>query len=243
MGIALWKLKNQHMNGPMPRVCHAIYSVSKYSGGSSYYLQSLFEPLATYASLTLLTKQTAEDVAFSKEVKIKDIFTKKLLNRKKELGQYSKTDAIEIFHGHGLWQYPVHLMAKVARKNKLPYVISPHGMLEPWSLSVGSWKKRVALKLFQRKDLDLASSLHATSTMEADNIRKLGFKNAIAIIPNGIALNEFPFLQNQTKGEKRTVLFLSRVHPKKGIENLIEAWGKVEDSLRHNWEIQIAGNG
>lgn len=156
---------------------------------------------------------------------------------------FLQTTSHEIFHGHSLWQYPVHAMAKTGRKKNLPYIIAPRGTLEPWSLKVGKWKKKLALALYQRNDLAKAACIHATAQKEAENIRKLGFKNPIAIIPNGINISEFPVKPAMIKKEKQTILFLSRLHPKKGIENLIEAWNQTKRSLRQNWQIEIAGNG
>jgi len=160
---------------------------------------------------------------------------RKIVNR----GEY------DLLHGHGIWQIPVHNMAKIARQKNLPYIITPRGMLEPWALRTGKWKKKLALILYQRKDLARAACIHATAKMEAENIRKLGFYNPIAIIPNGIDIDQFPLPANRLtkQKEKHTLLFLSRIHPKKGIEILIEAWQTVNLSLKQNWQVEIAGNG
>lgn len=150
---------------------------------------------------------------------------------------------IDLLHGHGLWQMPIHQMALLARRNNIPYIISPRGMLEPWALNAKKWKKKLALWLYQKKDLAQAACIHATGQMEADQILRLGFKNHIAIIPNGINLSEFPLWEQKQENSKRTILFLSRIHPKKGIELLIEAWQQIDINLRQNWQIEIAGNG
>jgi len=158
---------------------------------------------------------------------------------KKKLGNCS----IDIFHGHALWQYPVHQMAKIARKRNIPYIISPRGMLEPWCLTQGELKKQLALKLFQRKDLENAACIHATAQMEVETIRHLGFTNPIAMIPNGVNLDEFPSkIPDKTKTTKK-ILFLSRIHVKKGIENLIDAWKFIDPKIKENWQIEIVGNG
>lgn len=147
-----------------------------------------------------------------------------------------------IVHGHGIWQMPVHYMSEIAREKNIPYLISPRGMLEPWSLSQKSVKKKLAMLLYQRKDLANAACIHATSKMEAENIRKLGFNNPIAVIPNSIEIE--PLLERQKpKGAKRKVFFLSRIHRKKGIELLLEAWSKIDYSTRSNWIVEIVGNG
>jgi glycosyltransferase involved in cell wall biosynthesis len=164
-------------------------------------------------------------------------------NFKKDLICYINDIKFDILHGHGIWQMPVHHMAQLARKKNIPYIITPRGMLEPWALNAGKWKKKLALAFYQRKDLAKAACIHATAQMEADSIRKLGFKNPVAVIPNGIDISEFPVLTEKPKKENNTLLFLSRIHPKKGIENLIEAWKQLNKSLRQNWQIEIAGNG
>jgi glycosyltransferase involved in cell wall biosynthesis len=144
-------------------------------------------------------------------------------------------------HGHGLWELPIHQMAIRARNTNIPYIISPHGMIEPWALSQGRLKKILALKLYQRRDLEKAVCLHATSEMEAISIRRLGLRNPIAIIPNSIENTTSINSLNKLKNKK--VLFLSRIHPKKGIENLIAAWKNIPSFVRFDWTLEIIGNG
>jgi len=150
---------------------------------------------------------------------------------------------VNLFHGHGLWQLPVHKMSIISRKSNIPYIITPRGMLEPWSLKQSKCKKKLAMLLFQNKDLKNASCIHATAQMEVENIRKLGFKNPIAMIPNGVNIDEFP---NETPikiNNPKKILFLSRIHKKKGIENLIQAWKLIDIEKRKSWMIEIVGNG
>jgi len=159
------------------------------------------------------------------------------------LNRILQNEKFDLLHGHGIWQMPVHYMSQIARRKNIPYIVSPRGMLEPWALNANKWKKKLALWLYQYKDLEKANCIHATAQMEADNIRKLGFSNPIAIIPNGIDVSEFPLIAEKQIKEKYTLLFLSRIHIKKGIELLVEAWSKIDKNLRHNWEIIIVGNG
>ena len=149
----------------------------------------------------------------------------------------------EIFHGHGLWQIPIHQMARVAQKTNTPYLITPRGMLESWSLTQSKFKKQLALKLYQYESLQKATCLHATAPMEVASIRNLGFTNPIAMIPNGVNIEDFPAsIPNKISAPKK-ILFLSRIHIKKGLENLIEAWNLIDLNLRDNWVIEIVGNG
>lgn len=108
-------------------------------------------------------------------------------------------EKFDILNGHGIWQMPVHHMAQLAKKKGIPYIITPRGMLEPWAMNAGKWKKKVAMALYQRKDLENSNCIHATAQMEAENIRQLGFKNPIAVIPNGIDLKEFPLKKAKSK--------------------------------------------
>ena len=134
-------------------------------------------------------------------------------------------------------------ICRISFNNKLPYIVTPRGMLEPLSLGQKKIKKFLAMFLYQRRNLDNSKCIHATSEMEAINLRKLGLKSPIAIIPNGINLDEFPNSYPQKETRKKKILFLSRIHKKKGIENLIFAWSDIIKQLKSNWVIEIIGNG
>jgi glycosyltransferase involved in cell wall biosynthesis len=151
-------------------------------------------------------------------------------------------DLPNLYHGHSIWNLIIYQMASSARKKNIPYIISTRGMLEPWSLTQSKFIKKLALFLYQRRDLKLASCIHATATSEAKAIRDLGFKNPIAIIPNGINLEEYPKYKKNINANRK-VLFLSRIHKKKGIEYLINAWNELDTTLTKNWEVNIVGNG
>ena len=81
----------------------------------------------------------------------------------------------DIVHLHGIWQYELHRCAVICRRKRIPYVIAPRGMLEPWSLRAKWLKKRIARFLYQDRDLKKAAALHATAESEAEQFRKLGF--------------------------------------------------------------------
>jgi glycosyltransferase involved in cell wall biosynthesis len=110
-------------------------------------------------------------------------------------------------------------------------------MLSQWAFSHGRLKKRLAWLAYQRRDLASAHAFHATSHEEAADIRALGLQQPIAVIPNGIRPPE-AVLKSHLNGHARA-LFLSRLHPKKGLLNLIRAWKAVQPSS--DWELVIAG--
>ena len=132
----------------------------------------------------------------------------------------------DLVHIHGIWDPRLHNVAKMCRAAKVPYIIAPRGMLEPWSLKQKWLKKRIARFLYQDKDLKCAAALHATAESEAEQFRKLGFRNPVIISPNGVNVPSV-FEPRNTQNTRKRVLFVSRMHPKKGVLELVEAWGRL----------------
>lgn len=161
----------------------------------------------------------------------------------KELEERVISGNFDLIHMQGIWLPLYHRMSCIARKHSIKYLVMPRGDLEPWCLRRSYLKKKLAMFLYQRRDITLSCCIVATSIMEANNIRNLGFNNPIAIIPNGIDVAEYKCrpLESICKVKKQ-VLFLSRIHPKKGIEILIEAWGRLLN-IFPEWSILIVGNG
>lgn len=149
----------------------------------------------------------------------------------------------DIIHTHNLWSPSMHWAAFVGRQKNIPLIISPRGTLEDYSLARRGFKKRLALWIYQFKDLNSAACLHATSQSEVDNFRKLGLIAPIALIPNGIETSNYPLKTTQLKKAIKTILFLSRIHPTKGIQILLEAWSGIDATQRKGWQLIIAGEG
>ena len=148
---------------------------------------------------------------------------------------------ISLLHSNGLWLPVNHLASVAALRYGIPLIIQPHGMLEPWALNHKAWKKRIAMSLFQKHDLNAAKALVATSSVEYENIRKLGFRQPVAVIPNGVQIDLPVGLSIKPLGITngiRTALFLSRVHPVKGLLNLVQAWRQLAPK---QWRLCIAG--
>lgn len=139
----------------------------------------------------------------------------------------------DLVHIHGIWDPRLHNVAKMCRAAKVPYIIAPRGMLEPWSLKQKWLKKRIARFLYQDKDLKCAAALHATAESEAEQFRKLGFSNPVVISPNGVNLPKEDGKREVGRGkrEERRALFVSRMHPKKGVLELVEAWGRLNNKI------------
>ena len=148
----------------------------------------------------------------------------------------------DIVHIHGVWDPRLHHVAKMCQAAKVPYVIAPRGMLEPWSLKQKWLKKRVARWLYQDRDLRGAAALHATAESEAEQFRKLGFKNPIIVSPNGVNLPEGK-VERVGGGGQRRALFVSRMHAKKGVLELVESWGRLvvsrQSSVVSRWKCEL----
>ncbi|WP_448562197.1 glycosyltransferase [Trichothermofontia sp.] len=154
---------------------------------------------------------------------------------------------IQIIHNHGLWMFPNLYARQSAIKCRVPFVISPRGMLESWSLGRSRLKKGLAWWLYEQKNLRSANLFHATSDAEAKSIRNLGFQQPIAVIRDGVQLpdhllpNKASLLQQfpQLQG-KPYLLFLSRLHPKKGLDTLLQIWQQLVVGFP-SWHLVIAG--
>ena len=142
-----------------------------------------------------------------------------------------------ILHDNGLWMQTNHDTAVLARRQRVPRVLSPRGMVTAWALQHKAWKKGLAWRLYQKRDLVDATAFHATSDDEAACLRRLGLSQPIAVVPNGI---EVPPQVSRTSAPAgpRVLLFLSRVHPNKGLLNLARAWAEVRPN---DWRCVIAG--
>ncbi len=232
------------------KILHTVAALKASSGGPSILVSSLCEELGkSGASIEIATQDYAsEDAnivpqsAFVTMTYVPAInFPLLRLIYTPSFGTILVNRCLEtkasLIHNHGLWLMPNHAAAIVARRLKIPLMISTHGMLEPWALQYKAWKKRIAWKFYQHRDLLSASVLHATSVREADNLRQLGFKQPIAMIPNGIHL---PIWHEsvKTRTENHTALFMGRIHPVKGLSELVRAW---QIARPKGWRMVIAG--
>jgi glycosyltransferase involved in cell wall biosynthesis len=150
--------------------------------------------------------------------------------------QLCEQKKINLIHLHGMWSPFLAVAALLAHRRGIPLVISPHGCLEPWALQYKSFKKLLAIKIYQGAVLRSATLFVATADQELASIRNLGFRQPVAVVPNGVDVGEVP--RRDEHREIKTLLFLSRIHPIKGLLDLVEAWALVR---RPGWRIVIAG--
>lgn len=142
-----------------------------------------------------------------------------------------------IVHDHGLWLPTNAASARAARASGVPFVSSPKGMASAWAMNYRRAKKRVAWLAYQRRALAGAALLQATAESEVDDVRRLGLRLPIALVRHGVA-GPPASLQAWPRAAGKRAVFLSRVHPKKGLPLLVEAWARVQPE---GWELVIAG--
>ena len=145
----------------------------------------------------------------------------------------------QLIHDNSIWLPSNHSTVKFAEKRGIPLVISPRGSLSPWSCNHKRLKKMAAWCLYQRKDLERAALIHATSEQEACELQRVGVACPIAVVPNGV---DVPIEYGRNRGKKPPfiALFLSRIHEKKGLLELVRAWGMVRPP---GWKLVVAGEG
>ncbi len=152
----------------------------------------------------------------------------------------------DIIHNHGLWQDVSRIGFSWQRRTGRPHIVSPRGMLDPWALANSGWKKKLAGAVFENRHLREATCLHALCEAEARSMRAYGLRNPIAVVPNGVALPaqrgvQCSVFSVQPAKEVRTLLFLGRLHPKKGLPEAMRAWAEVAKGRDIEWRFVIAG--
>lgn len=166
------------------------------------------------------------------------------------LKTFVSTEA-NFLHCHGLWRSPTRMATTLSGNNSIPFIISPHGMLDPWAMAYSPWKKWIVWRLWESHAMHSAVCLHALCDSEAQSIRSYVKNRPIATIPNGVKIpavdrSSLPppvWSQSIPKGEK-VLVFLGRFHQKKGIEPLINAWQAVLKSAKRNgWWLVFLGFG
>ena len=158
----------------------------------------------------------------------------------------------DIYHLHGIWMRPMYYASEKAKQSGRPYLIEINGALDPLELKTKPWRKRIARWMYQDRMIHEANCLHVNSEREAVHLRELGFNQPMVVIPAGFNLAEADALARQgeesppawavqLKG-RRVLLYLARVFPGKGIDDLIDAWAALAAQFP-DWDLVIVGPG
>ena len=208
-------------------ILHVTSGISLSSGGPTRSVKGLCRALATNGVAVSLLVLRGED-AFENPCGVRVI---------RGLSNCPALSCFDVVHIHGLWNWQLHKIMKSCQESHVPYIVSPRGMLDPWALSVKKWKKSLAMFLYQRRDLKKASAFHVTAELEGQNVRRAGFAQEYITSPNGVDLpQQMP--ERMTGRGGRTAIFLSRLHPGKGLLILAEAWKHV---MPTNWRMLVVG--
>lgn len=221
--------------------------LSRRAGGLYYAVSALCRAINGLGTELLVVGKkdsfNAEDQGIWEPVKTQAYRTFGPLETSLDLRRILREENPDLVHHHGLWLDDQWAAFQWQKRTERPMVISPHGMLDPWAVKNSAWKKRLVGSLFADESLHNANVLHALCQSEADAIRSYGLKNPIATIPNGVDLPEAPLQTEPREGRKR-LLFLGRIHPKKGLAELLEGWVAAR---RRNpkqcaeWQLLVAG--
>ena len=227
------------------KVIVIINSIDASQGGTSRSSTAVISELARrfpHIEITLITRSSENPVKSNfKSANAQINFCKNLVS-----GVYQNWNLInqaDVIHVQGLWSiFPTlfGIIAKVVSDARL--IVSPRGMLETWSLKQGEIKKKLALYTYQGYLFRLTDTFHVTADEESKSLTMIVPKNRNVVIPNGINTSSFIDADHLSDSEARTILFLSRIHQKKGLEMLVDAWSSLV-SKWPNWKVRIVGDG
>jgi glycosyltransferase involved in cell wall biosynthesis len=239
------------------KVLHVISGIDPRGGGPAEALRGLATAQAT-AGLNvrvLATFAPGDDLGFSAVLEARGVAVRLVGPCRGRLGRHpdlvaatgQAVAAADVVHVHTLWEEVQHQAARAARLSAKPYLIRPCGMLDPWSLRQSRLKKLLYLFWRLRRNLNAANALHFTSRAERDGTAQLGLRPPAIVEPNGIDVSEYANLPPPGTFRQRwgipagptVLLFLGRLHPKKGLDLLLPAFARLGgDSL-----LVVAGPG
>jgi len=146
----------------------------------------------------------------------------------------------ELIHNHSLWEMTNVYPGRAIRGTQCRLINSPRGTLLDGALQRSPLRKRIMWSCGQANAVKASACLHATSEEEAFSLKKLGFRIPIAMIPNGIDIPDTSNASSEKTRERRTLLFLGRIHPIKRIDILLRAWSQIE-TIFPEWDLIVAG--
>ena len=226
------------------KILHIIPHIHNEASGPSYSVTSLAKSLSRFnnhVEIDCLSNSSYIDC----NLKINyftELFGSTLsgISINQPISLLKKSSNFDLIHNHSLWSMINFTSGFLITNKKVKYVVSPRGTLSNWSMNYRKIKKKIFWPL-QKKSMNRADIIHVTSNLEYDEVRSLGFKQPIMIIPNGMHIPDNLKSTNLVPKNK-TLLFLSRIHYKKGIENLIKAWKLLQNDFP-DWSLIIVGEG
>lgn len=222
--------------------------ISRGAGGVYYAVSALCQHLVQAGEqIAVLGSDrglTEEDCQVWNEVDLYPYTARTPLGLAPDLGGLLQKRNPNLVHQHGLWLGDQWAGYRWQQRTGNPLVVSPHGMLDPWALQNSAWKKKLVGRLFADDALKAATCIHALCDSEVESIRAYGLKNPVCVIPNGVELPAAAERSEKPQGEKKQILFMGRIHPKKGITELVEAWAAIQTGGTPGteaWQLVLAG--
>ncbi len=224
------------------KILHYIPSLDRTWGGTTSYMQLLSKELGQLVDLHVVSHRSANQVVLENaSVHFIEQSLWKLKSIKKQWLDILDSIHPDVVHVNCCWMPLCAYTQQWSQEAGYKVILTPHGMLEPYIIHRHYWTKKLpALLLYQKRAIRNAEMIHATAQCEKGNILRLGYNDKIEIIPNGIDVDSISLKTNWEK--KKQILFLSRIHPKKGIEFLIEAVWALKEAFK-DYRIVIAGEG
>ncbi len=158
--------------------------------------------------------------------------------------------AADLAHVHGLWSYLSLLGHRWGRRHRRPFMITVHGMLSSHALGISTWKKKLAARLFENAAIRGATCIQAFTEQELASVRQFGSRAPVCVIPNGVTVPACspvcpPPWNDLIRPGRKVLLYLGRLHPIKGLPNLLAAWQIFQrrSARARDWNLVIAGWG
>ncbi|WP_317309975.1 glycosyltransferase [Phocaeicola plebeius] len=224
------------------KIIHFVPSIDRTSGGVGSYMQLLAKELGKLCELYIVTANTEHQLKIENaEIRYIPCNISQYGSMKKEWNRILDEIKPDLVHVNCCWMPCCALVQKWSQRKGHKVILTPHGMLEPWIMKRNYWTKKIpALLLYQKAAIKKADCIHATAESEKQNILKLGYNKKIEVIANGIDVENIKIKDNWRRN--KNILFLSRIHVKKGIEFLLEAVSSLKSQLE-GYTITIAGEG
>ena len=224
------------------KIIHYIPSIDRIAGGTSTYMQVLGKELGKLAEVHIITHASENPLPISNceihNVSVYNPINGRFKNEVSKLFDVIKPDLV---HVNCCWMPACAFIQQMAQKRNVKVVLTPHGMLEPWIIKRHYWTRKLpALLLYQKAAIQNADCLQATAESEKENLLKLGYNSNIKIVKLGIDAESITMKTSWKKNKQ--ILFLSRVHVKKGINYLIDAVDVLQKELK-GYKILVAGEG
>lgn len=227
------------------RILHSVENIDPAYGGPTRSVKGLCRALSDIGEeVVLFAHSPRHEMDDPHKVRFLKGTSLKWETARQEIAKVLEEVKPDVLHVHGLWRPVTHIDIQEAKRRGIPVVMSPRGMLDTWALKQKWLKKKIALWLYQEKDLRAVDLYHVTAGQEKRSVEAHGLKQPCCISPNGVTLpKEMP---PKSKSAKRTAIFLSRIHPGKGLLTLAEAWARVglkfkDEGLKFDWKMKVVG--